>query len=159
MSPKKIFKIFFRKFIPKHVWYQNQPSIICRSQVMVPKKRQNFKSSFNTPPRAPRAKKLCTSMFHPRGYLHAENDKNRWDKGVKLHLPWNAPLGQLMDWAYEWLVPVWEQKETPQEVPARFEPANGSSRWEVRFNWKTRSPSASSVRFTEPVRTSVSTRT
>ena len=32
---KKIFKIFLRKFLPKHdVWYQNQPSIICRSQVM-----------------------------------------------------------------------------------------------------------------------------
>ena len=49
-GPKKIFKIFFKKFIPKHdVWYQNQPYIICRSQVMaiqkleVRKNRQNLK--------------------------------------------------------------------------------------------------------------------
>ena len=34
-SPKKVLEIFFRKFISKHdVWYQNQLSIIYRSQVM-----------------------------------------------------------------------------------------------------------------------------
>ena len=50
-GPKKISKIFFRKFIPKHdVWYQNQPSIICRCRDMaiqnleVPQKLKILKS-------------------------------------------------------------------------------------------------------------------
>ena len=51
LGPKKILKIFFRKFVPKQdVWHQNQLSIICRSQVMaiqslaVPKNRKILKS-------------------------------------------------------------------------------------------------------------------
>ena len=89
LGPKKIFKIFFRNFIPKYdVWYQNQPSIICRSQVMaiqklaVPKNRKILKAH-NTPPRGPRAKKFWISKFLPRGYLMTKNGQNRWDEGVQ----------------------------------------------------------------------------
>ena len=47
-------------------------------------KNAKISKAHNTAPRAPRAKKICISKFHPRGYLHAKNDQNRWDKGVKL---------------------------------------------------------------------------
>ena len=47
-------------------------------------KNAKISKAHNTAPRAPRAKKFCISKFHPRGYLHAKNDQNRWDKGVKL---------------------------------------------------------------------------
>ena len=52
-----------------------------------------FWKAHNTPPRGPRAKKFWFSKFLPRGYLHAKNDQNRWDKGVKLL--WSA-----LEWAY-----------------------------------------------------------
>ena len=51
-----------------------------------------FWKAHNTPPRGPRAKKFWFSKFLPRGYLHAKNDQNRWDKGVKLL--WSA-----LEWA------------------------------------------------------------
>ena len=47
-------------------------------------KNAKISKAHNTAPRAPRAKKICISKFHPRGYLHAKNDQNRRDKGVKL---------------------------------------------------------------------------
>ena len=52
-----------------------------------------FWKAHNTPPRGPRAEKFWFSKFLPRGYLHAKNDQNRWDKGVKLL--WSA-----LEWAY-----------------------------------------------------------
>ena len=42
-----------------------------------------FWKAHNTPPRGPRAEKFWFSKFLPRGYLHAKNDQNRWDKGVQ----------------------------------------------------------------------------
>jgi hypothetical protein len=51
-----------------------------------------FWNAHNTPPRGPRAKKFWISKFLPRGYLHAKNDQNRWDKGV--NLLWSA-----LEWA------------------------------------------------------------
>ena len=47
-------------------------------------KISKFWNAHNTPPRGPRAEKFWFSKFLPRGYLHAKNDQNRWDKGVKL---------------------------------------------------------------------------
>ena len=53
-------------------------------QILAYPKIAKFWKSHNTPPRGPRAKKFWISEFLPKGYLHAKNDQNRWDKGVKL---------------------------------------------------------------------------
>ena len=56
-------------------------------------KISKFWNAHNTPPRGPRAEKFWFSKFLPRGYLHAKNDQNRWDKGVKL-------LWSPLEWAH-----------------------------------------------------------
>ena len=85
-SQNKIFdtKINFLSYVDTKLW----PFKSWRYQ-----KIAKFWKAHNTPPRGPRAKKFWFSKFLPRGYLHAKNDQNRWDKGVKLL--WSA-----LEWAY-----------------------------------------------------------
>ena len=68
-----------------------------------------FWKAHNTPPRGPRAKKFWFSKFLPRGYLHAKNDQNRWDKGVKLL--WSA-----LEWAMYKTI-FWPTGPTNQNRP------------------------------------------
>ena len=80
------------------IFYFDHFCILCRSQVQSFKswqcpKNATISNAHDTPPRGPRAKKICISKFLSRGYLRAKNDQTQWDKGVKLHLPWNSPLG------------------------------------------------------------------